>query len=211
MQLATYLSNAARRFPTALALLDEQVRWTYQQLYNECITVAAHLQQMDLSAGDHVLIILKNRRENVVLYWACQILGLVYTPLNFRMQSDEIAFCIGDAQPQIISQLLARLLRTGEDPARAVSAPRLTLDARSAGPFRLWWGDDLTVLIEADAPAEWFEGLAARGHRIQAISAFDPVAVGCAQIIAVEQRAGGEQCLVAASDPRSPEGAAVAR
>lgn len=102
MQLATYLSNAARRFPTALALVDEQVRWTYQQLYNECITVAAHLQQMDLSAGDHVLIILKNRRENVVLYWVCQILGLVYTPLNFRMQSDEIAFCIGDAQPQII-------------------------------------------------------------------------------------------------------------
>jgi gamma-glutamyltranspeptidase/glutathione hydrolase len=117
----------------------------------------------------------------------------------------------GDAQPQIISQLLARLLRTGEDPARAISAPRLTLDARSAGPFRLWWGEDLTVLIEADAPAEWFEGLAARGHRTQAISAFDPVAVGCAQIIAVEQRAGGERCLMAASDPRSPEGAAVAR
>jgi gamma-glutamyltranspeptidase/glutathione hydrolase len=117
----------------------------------------------------------------------------------------------GDAQPQIISQLLARLLRGGEDPARAISAPRLALDAPSAGPFRLWWGDDLTVLVEADAPAAWFEGLAACGHRTQAISAFDPVAVGCAQIIAVEQRAGGERCLVAASDPRSPEGAAVGR
>jgi len=117
----------------------------------------------------------------------------------------------GDAQPQIISQLLARLLLSGEDPAHAISAPRLALDARSAGPFRLWWGDDLTVLVEADAPAAWFEGLAARGHRTQAISAFDPVAVGCAQIIAVEHRAGGDRCLVAASDPRSPDGAAVGR
>jgi gamma-glutamyltranspeptidase/glutathione hydrolase len=117
----------------------------------------------------------------------------------------------GDAQPQIISQLLARLLRSGEDPARAISAPRFALDARSAGPFRLWWGADLTVLVEADGPAAWFEGLAARGHRTQAISAFDPVAVGCAQIIALEQRDGGERCLVAASDPRSPEGAAVGR
>ena len=117
----------------------------------------------------------------------------------------------GDAQPQIISQLLARLLRSGEDPGLAISAPRLTLDAHSAGPFRLWWGDDLTVLIEADAPSAWFEGLAARGHRTKAISAFDPVAVGCAQIIAVEQKTGGERCLVAASDPRSPEGAAVGR
>lgn len=117
----------------------------------------------------------------------------------------------GDAQPQIISQLLARLLRGGEDPARAVSAPRLVLDARSAGPFRLWWGADLSVLVEADAPPLWSEGLAARGHRTVAIGAFDPVAVGCAQIIAVERDAGGERCLVAASDPRSPDGAAVGR
>jgi 2-furoate---CoA ligase len=102
MQLATYLRNAVRRFPTALALVDEQVRWTYQQLYNECVTVAAHLQHMGLHTGDHVLVILKNRRENVVLYWACQLLGLIYTPLNFRMQTDEIAFCISDAQPQLI-------------------------------------------------------------------------------------------------------------
>ena len=67
----------------------------------------------------------------------------------------------GDAQPQIIVQLLARLLRAGQDPATAVAAPRLTLDAPSAGPFRLWWGDDLTVLVEADAP----RGLARRPDR----------------------------------------------
>ena len=40
----------------------------------------------------------------------------------------------GDAQPQIISQLLARLLRSGEDPARAISAPRLALDAPVGRP-----------------------------------------------------------------------------
>jgi gamma-glutamyltranspeptidase/glutathione hydrolase len=117
----------------------------------------------------------------------------------------------GDAQPQIISQLLARLLRTGQDPATAISAPRLALDAPAAGSFRLWWGDDLSVLVEADAPAAWREGLEARGHRVRAISAFDPVAVGCAQIIAVERDEGAARGLVAASDPRSPDGAAVGR
>ncbi len=117
----------------------------------------------------------------------------------------------GDAQPQIISQLLARLLRAGQDPATAISAPRLALDAPGAGPFRLWWGDDLSVLVEADAPGAWREGLEARGHRTRAISAFDPVAVGCAQIIEVEREAGGARGLVAASDPRSPDGAAVGR
>jgi gamma-glutamyltranspeptidase/glutathione hydrolase len=117
----------------------------------------------------------------------------------------------GDAQPQIISQLLARLLHVGQDPATAISAPRLALDAPAAGPFRLWWGDDLSVVVEADAPGAWRTGLEARGHRARAISAFDPVAVGCAQIIQVERDAGGARCLVAASDPRSPDGAAVGR
>ena len=117
----------------------------------------------------------------------------------------------GDAQPQIISQLLARLLHAGQDPATAIAAARLALDAPSAGPFRLWWGDDLGVLVEADAPPSWAGALAARGHRVRTIGAFDPVAVGCAQIIELQRDPGGGLRLVGASDPRSPDGGALAR
>ena len=73
----------------------------------------------------------------------------------------------GDAQPQILVQLLARLLRAGQNPADAITAPRFTLDAPSAGPFRLWWGEDLTVVVEADAPPAWPAGLSDHGHRVQ--------------------------------------------
>jgi gamma-glutamyltranspeptidase/glutathione hydrolase len=118
----------------------------------------------------------------------------------------------GDAQPQILLQLLARMLRGGQDPATAVASARLALDAPSAGPFRLWWGDDLTVRVEAHAPPEWDRGLADRGHRVQTISAFDPVVVGCAQIISVADGDGGStRHFVGAADPRSPEGGTVGR
>ena len=117
----------------------------------------------------------------------------------------------GDQQPQIISQLLARLLPAGQDPATAVAAARLVLDAPDAGPFRLWWGDDLTVLVESDAPAAWAEGLAARGHTVRTIRAFDPTAVGCAQVVTMRRDGRGEPLFAGASDPRSPEGAAVTR
>ena len=112
----------------------------------------------------------------------------------------------GDAQPQIIVQLLARLLHSGQDPATAVSAPRLTLDAPAAGPFRLWWGDDLTVVVEADAPPGWRGGLAAHGHRVRTIRAFDPVAVGCAQIIAVQQGRPGDATPGRGVGPAQPRG-----
>ncbi len=117
----------------------------------------------------------------------------------------------GDAQPQIILQLLARMLRAGQDPATAIAAPRLALDAPSAGPFRLWWGEDLTVLVEADAPAGWADGLGDRGHSVRPIRAFDPVAVGCAQIVQVVRDEPAGAHLAGASDPRSPEGCALGR
>jgi gamma-glutamyltranspeptidase/glutathione hydrolase len=118
----------------------------------------------------------------------------------------------GDAQPQVILQLLARMLHAGQDPARAIAAPRFALAAPSAEPFRLWWGANLRVLMESDAPAGWAEGLEARGHTVQPIRAFDPVAVGCAQIISlVRDIRGAGHHQEGASDPRSPEGAAVSR
>jgi 2-furoate---CoA ligase len=60
------------------------------------------MQRLGLFAGDHVLVLLKNRRENITIYWACQLLGLIYTPLNFRMPSNEIAYCVNDALPRVI-------------------------------------------------------------------------------------------------------------
>jgi gamma-glutamyltranspeptidase / glutathione hydrolase len=118
----------------------------------------------------------------------------------------------GDAQPQILLQLAARMLRAGEDPATAITGARLALEAPSAGPFRLWWGDDLSVCVEAHAPPAWADGLARRGHRVRPISAFDPVAVGCAQVITVVRDEHDRiSYFEGAADPRSPDGATATR
>jgi gamma-glutamyltranspeptidase/glutathione hydrolase len=110
----------------------------------------------------------------------------------------------GDAQPQILQQLLARMLLAGQDPATAVSSARVSLVAPSAGPFRLWWGDDLQICVEAHAPADWVDGLKSRGHRVIPIAAFEPNAVGGAQIISVVHDDKGGRHFVGAADPRSP-------
>jgi gamma-glutamyltranspeptidase/glutathione hydrolase len=111
----------------------------------------------------------------------------------------------GDAQPQILQQILARMLHCGQDPATAVSAARVSLVAPSAGPFRLWWGDDLQICVEGHAPSGWVDGLQDSGHRVIRIVAFEPNAVGGAQIISVvRSEDGAERHYVGAADPRSP-------
>ena len=123
----------------------------------------------------------------------------------------------GDAQPQIILQVLARMLPGGQDPATALAGPRLSLDAPAAGPFRLWWGDDLQVASRRTLRTSWMDDLRRRGHRVQPISAFDPTAVGCSQVIAVVNdregggRPRGSRQFVGAADPRSPCGGTASR
>jgi gamma-glutamyltranspeptidase/glutathione hydrolase len=116
----------------------------------------------------------------------------------------------GDVQPQIILQLLARLLHTGEDPATAIAAARVVHEAPGAPPFRLWQAPNRSLLMEFHAPERWLPSLESRGHRVRVVGAFNPVDVGCSQIISVENT-GDHVTLVGASDPRSPEGDALGR
>jgi gamma-glutamyltranspeptidase/glutathione hydrolase len=115
----------------------------------------------------------------------------------------------GDAQPQIIMQLLARLLGQGAEPRQALAAPRFALDAPSAGPFRLWFGHDLQVRLEGHAPGGALRALADRGHRVTELDAFEAVSVGHAHIISTERVKSSHRIMHGASDPRSLESDAI--
>lgn len=71
----------------------------------------------------------------------------------------------GDTQPQVVIQMLARLLVHDESPGRIVGAPRWRL---GGGGFDAWLdGGPGTVGLEGDAPAAWAGGLTARGHELE--------------------------------------------
>lgn len=152
MHLASYFRHAVRRFPDQIAIVDDQIRWSYRELYEECVTVAANMQQLGLAPGDHVLVLLKNQRENIVVYWACQLLGLIYTPLNFRMSSSEVAYCITDSSSQVIFY---------EEGNRATIEDALKQAQSSASVFAVGAGTGLDT----------FEALRQRGTTLQPVPA----------------------------------------
>lgn len=72
----------------------------------------------------------------------------------------------GDAQPQILLQILLRMLHLGEDPDTAVNAPRWVLKGPSTG-FDTWTSDTAPhVVIEPAIADSWSEDLRARGHQV---------------------------------------------
>ena len=114
----------------------------------------------------------------------------------------------GDAQPQIVLQLLARLLAGNQPPGEAVAAGRFALgpvDPSEADGFSTWRAKGaVAVEVEGHAPAGWADGLASRGHTARSADAFDG-RFGHAQAIVVRP----DGVLEAAADPRSRAGAAV--
>ncbi len=102
MSLIEFLWRSRDRYPLSEALVDEEVRWTYQELTQRVERVAENLAQRGIKLGDHVLVVMTNRRENIISYWACQRLGAIYTPVNFRLSEAELAYCIQDSCPRLI-------------------------------------------------------------------------------------------------------------
>jgi gamma-glutamyltranspeptidase/glutathione hydrolase len=76
----------------------------------------------------------------------------------------------GDAQPQVLLQILVRLLVDGADPATAVAAPRWILADRTGQGFSTW-SSDRALVIEDDAPRSWAPDLVTRGHEVQEAAA----------------------------------------
>ncbi len=115
----------------------------------------------------------------------------------------------GDSQPQILLQLLARLLGAGESPGQAMHAGRFRLgppvgQAGLDDGFSTWRdGGRVSVRLEGHVPTGWAAGLEARGHTVIDEGAYSD-AFGHAQLIDVR-----DGVLWGASDPRSAAGAAA--
>jgi gamma-glutamyltranspeptidase / glutathione hydrolase len=123
---------------------------------------------------------------------------MIVTDVQRRLQA-----CVGtrggDSQPQILFQLLARILRAGELPASALAAGRWMLRGADDDTSFNTWGSRgaVRVCLEGNAPSHWVTELADRGHVVEVEGDFSH-AFGHAHAITVSG-----DTLVAAGDPRS--------
>lgn len=110
----------------------------------------------------------------------------------------------GDAQPQILLQIAARLFRHGQSPTAAIDAARWILHGPVTG-FDTWTGaGGSSVYVEGHAPDTWVESLAGRGHRSESRAVWDS-GFGHAHAIVVERNG----MFAGAADPRALIGSAA--
>ena len=71
---------------------------------------------------------LQNRWEAASLHWACQLSGIIMTPVNWRSKPDEIDFYIENAEAKAITyqDVSAEAVAASH---RAQALPQIALDA----------------------------------------------------------------------------------
>lgn len=145
LDLGRTFLQSVERSPTALAIVDGELRLTYAQWFDKVCHVAGGLSALGLARGDHLLVVLQNRWEMATLHWACQFLGVVATPLNWRAKPDEVDYCAVDSGAKaIVFEAVSAEAVAGS--AKAQQLARIVVsEAHTADAPRAVHGNDATA------------------------------------------------------------------
>jgi 2-furoate---CoA ligase len=146
LDLGTSFVSSVARDGGALAIVDEGVRLTYAQWYRRISSLVASFDGIGLKAGDHIVSVLQNCEAAATLHWACQLAGIVITPINWRAKEDELDFCIENSEARAVVY-------------QDVSAQAVAKSRRAQALPRVWVGDagadrafDFTSMVAETAP-----------------------------------------------------------
>lgn len=99
-----WLLNRARITPDAQAVINavDNTRWNYEQLNNRAISVANWLSSQGVKKGDRIALLSPNHISYFDLIFACQKIGAIFVPLNWRLSINELNEILLDCSPVMI-------------------------------------------------------------------------------------------------------------
>ena len=102
LDLGTSFLTSVARDPQGLALVDGEVRLSYAEWLTRISSLVGAFDRIGLRPGDHLLTALQNTWQAATLHWACQLAGLIVTPVNWRVNADELDFCIENSESRAL-------------------------------------------------------------------------------------------------------------
>lgn len=102
MNVGYLLANSASKSPDAVALVDGGRRCTFTELEARVSALAGAMLAAGLKPGQRVGMLFFNSMPLVEIYFATLRVGLVATPVNFRLTGREMAYILNDSQCQAL-------------------------------------------------------------------------------------------------------------
>ncbi|WHX99543.1 long-chain-fatty-acid--CoA ligase [Neobacillus sp. DY30] len=100
-----YLVDAAKSFPEKTAIHFMGKEMTYKELYDEALSFASYLQQIGISRGDRVAIMLANTPQAVISYFGILMAGGIVVQTNPLYTERELEYQMKDSGAKAIITL----------------------------------------------------------------------------------------------------------
>jgi len=86
----------------AIKSYDSNESYTYSDLNNYADRLINKFVALNLEEGDRIAVLAEHSLEYIVLFVACQRIGIIIVPLNYRLPVNEIAKLIIDCTPSLL-------------------------------------------------------------------------------------------------------------
>src|SRR5690348_6627005 len=84
------------------AVVDGDLRLTYEQFCDRCDRWSSALQRMGVKQGDRVAYIAPNTHAQLESFYAVPQLGAVLVPINYRLTADDFAYIISHSGSRVV-------------------------------------------------------------------------------------------------------------
>ncbi|MEO1431196.1 MAG: AMP-binding protein [Cyanobacteria bacterium J06633_8] len=101
-RLEQLLAQTVEQFPLKIAIVYNQERLTYQELYDQVIGLCKRLSMLGVKPKDCVMMLLPNCPEFVSSIFATAKLGAIALPINPQLQENLIQYYVEDSHPKVI-------------------------------------------------------------------------------------------------------------
>src|SRR5207247_6240144 len=94
--------RSRRLYPEREAVVDGDLRLSYEQFFDRCDAWSAALQALGVKQGDRVAYIATNTHAQLESFYAVPQIGAVLVPLNYRLTPDDFAYIISHSGATVV-------------------------------------------------------------------------------------------------------------
>jgi fatty-acyl-CoA synthase len=97
-----FMRRARRLYGSREAVVDGDVRLTYEQFFARCDRWSSVLQRLGIRKGDRVAYIAPNTHAQLESFYAVPQIGAVLVPINYRLSPDDFGYLIGHSGSRVV-------------------------------------------------------------------------------------------------------------
>ena len=88
--------------PSSIALIEEEVDVSYQELADSASSIVSSLQRLGIAAGHRILVVQEPGKDQISTMLAAFKLGAVYVPVDLRQPVERLRDVLEECRPNII-------------------------------------------------------------------------------------------------------------